>query len=51
MMEHILKNAQIVYSKDNFNKFDEVSKFSNGCAITVLGKLVLTSTGKQPFEI
>jgi len=44
------KNAQLVYSKDN-SEFDTYCKYGTGCAITVMGKLVLTPENKQPFEI
>ena len=44
------KNAQLVYSKDN-QDFDSYCKYGTGCAVTVMGKLVLTPDNKQPFEI
>lgn len=44
------KSAQLVYSKDN-KDFDVYSKYGTGCAITVMGKFVLTPENKQPFEI
>src|SRR5690554_1938692 len=45
-----LSNIQIVYDKELEN-FDEVSKFRVGCSLTVTGKIVLTPTMKQPYEI
>ncbi len=45
------KNAQLVYIKESFKKFEDLSKYNNGSAITVLGKFVVTKGGKQPFEI
>ena len=44
------KSAQLVYSKDN-KDFDEYAKYGTGCALTVMGRLVLTPENKQPFEI
>lgn len=44
------KSAQLVYSKDN-KDFDAYSKYGTGCAITVMGRFVLTPENKQPFEI
>lgn len=44
------KNAQLVYSKDN-SDFDAYCKYGTGCAVTVMGKFVLTPENKQPFEI
>ena len=44
------KSAQLVYSKDN-KDFDDYAKYGTGCAITVMGRLVLTPENKQPFEI
>ena len=45
------KNAQLVYLKENFKDYDEAKKYSTGSALTVMGKLVFTPDGKQPFEI
>ena len=44
------RNAQLVYSKDN-NDFDSYCKYGTGCALTIMGKLILTPENKQPFEI
>ena len=44
------KSAQLVYSKDN-KDFDDYSKYGTGCALTVMGRFVLTPENKQPFEI
>lgn len=45
------ENAQIVYTSEVLNNYDEVSKYLTGTAISVVGKLVLTPDMKQPFEI
>ena len=45
------KNAQLVYFKESFSQYDEVKKYATGSALTVMGKLVFTPDGKQPFEI
>ena len=44
------RNCQLVYKSDLSN-FEEVSKYSTGCAINVTGKLKATPEGKQPYEI
>ena len=44
------KSAQLVYSKDN-KDFDEYAKYGTGCALTVMGRFVLTPDNKQQFEI
>ena len=44
------KSAQLVYDKDN-KDFNEYSKYGTGCAVTVMGRFVLTPGNKQPFEI
>ncbi len=44
------KSAQLVYSKED-KEFETYCKYSTGTALTVMGKLVLTPMGKQPFEI
>ncbi|MCD8209455.1 MAG: asparagine--tRNA ligase [Coprobacillus sp.] len=43
-------NAQIVYSND-IKDFDVCKALRTGCAVTIVGKLVLTPELKQPFEI
>ena len=43
-------NLQIVYDKDLAN-FDEVSKYRVGCSLTVDGKVILTPSSPQPFEL
>ena len=43
-------NLQIVYDKQITN-FDEVSKFRVGCSLTVDGKVILTPSSPQPFEL
>lgn len=45
------KNAQIVYDKEVLENFAEVSHFSTGSSIHIVGKFVLTPEMKQPFEI
>lgn len=44
------KNIQIVYESSN-QFYDEFSKIKYGSAISVTGKVVLTPSNKQPFEI
>lgn len=44
------RNAQLVY-KDGCKDFPMIEKLSSGSAITILGKLIATPDGKQPFEI
>ena len=44
------KSAQLVYDKENDN-FVDYCKYGIGDALTVMGKLVLTPSNKQPFEI
>lgn len=44
------RNAQLVYNVELKN-FQEVEKYSTGSAISVIGKLIITPDGKQPFEI
>lgn len=45
------KNAQIVYDKEILENFVEVSHFSTGSSIHIVGKFFLTPEMKQPFEI
>ena len=45
------KNAQIVYDKEVLDNFVEISHFSTGSSIHIVGKFVLTPEMKQPFEI
>jgi asparaginyl-tRNA synthetase len=44
------KNAQLVYQQA-LSDFDMMTKLGTGTAISVTGKLVKTSTNKQPFEL
>ncbi len=44
------RNAQLVY-KAELKNFKEVSKFSTGAAVSIIGKFKATPEGKQPFEI
>ena len=44
------KNIQIVYESSN-NFYDEFAKIKYGSAISITGKVVLTPSNKQPFEI
>lgn len=44
------KNIQIVYESSN-NFYDEFAKIKYGSAISITGKVVLTPSKKQPFEI
>ena len=43
-------NVQVIYDADLSN-FEEVSKYRVGVSVKVVGKVVLTPTMKQPFEI
>ena len=45
------KSVQIVIEQDGIANYDEVVHFGNGSSILVSGMLVLTPSGKQPFEI
>ncbi|MGI5881344.1 MAG: asparagine--tRNA ligase [Syntrophomonadaceae bacterium] len=45
------RNAQIVYYRENNLEFDPWTHISLGSAIEVVGKLVLTPDGQQPFEV
>jgi asparaginyl-tRNA synthetase len=45
------KNAQLVYLKSQNVEFDTYVTYATGSAIEIQGKLVLTPTQKQPFEI
>lgn len=45
------RNAQIVYYRDQNDEYANWTHISLGAAIDVVGKLVLTPEGKQPFEI
>ena len=45
-----LKNLQIVYDKNTSN-FEVATKVRTGAAIYVEGKIILTPTNKQPFEL
>ncbi len=44
-------NLQVVYSKDNMENFEEVSKFRVGMSVMVEGDIVLTPDAKQPLEM
>lgn len=44
------KNAQVIYTSELANN-NEVEKYNGGYALTVIGKIVFTPEGKQPFEI
>lgn len=44
------RSAQLVYDKDSDN-FEVYSKYGTGCAVTVMGKFIVTPENKQPFEI
>ena len=44
------KSIQLVYDKDN-KGFDSMAKVKYGSAIQVVGKIKLTPTMKQPFEV
>ena len=44
------KGTQLVYD-NKLNDFDEISKLHVGCAITIVGTVVKSLRGEQPFEI
>ena len=44
------RNAQLVY-KPELSNFDEVTHYTTGSSIRVVGKLKITPEGKQPFEV
>ncbi len=46
-----LKSVQIVYKGENIKNLEEVISARTGAAIVVIGKIVLTPTAKQPYEI
>ncbi len=45
------KSVQIVVERDNVSNYDEIVKQSVGSSFCVQGKLILTPTAQQPFEI
>ena len=45
------KNVQIIVEQSEVGNYDEIVHFGNGAAILVTGVLILTPSGKQPFEI
>ena len=45
------KNCQLVYDEKVVSDYKALSHVNTGAAIAVKGKLSLTPTGKQPFEI
>jgi len=45
------KNVQVVYEDGAIGNFSQVTKLPVSSAIIVRGKMVLTPTAKQPFEI
>ncbi len=44
------KSVQLVYNKES-NGYDVLTSLRTGCAIRVVGEVVLTPENKQPFEI
>ncbi len=46
-----LKQIQVVYKGENIKNLEEVIAARTGAAIRVSGKIVLTPTAKQPYEI
>lgn len=44
------RNCQCVYD-DNLSNFEAVTHYLTGTALTVIGKLIVTPDGRQPFEI
>ena len=45
------ETMQVVYSEEDLVNFKDVQKFRVGAAVKIEGKVLLTPTGKQPFEI
>ena len=45
------KNIQLVYNAEEIANYKELTHMNTGSSIEVLGRLVLTPEGKQPFEI
>lgn len=45
------KGCQVVLSKDNIKNFDDVVKQLTGTSFEIVGKVVLTPTAKQPYEV
>lgn len=43
-------NIQIVYDKE-LDNFEDVSKYRVGCSLSIKGRVVLTPSMKQPYEI
>ncbi len=43
--------VQIVYEEEKLANFAEISKLLTGCAVKIIGKLIITPEAKQPFEI
>lgn len=44
-------SLQVVFDRDEINNYDEISRLNTGSAIIVRGRVVLTPTGKQAFEL
>ena len=42
---------QIVFERGLIDNYGEVSRFGNGSAIIVTGKLIMTPDSRQPFEL
>lgn len=45
------KNLQVVFTADAVSNYKEIAKQNVGAALCVAGKLVLTPSARQPFEI
>lgn len=45
------ETIQLVYKKEITKNFDEIKSVRTGTAIDIIGKIVLTPTAKQPFEV
>ena len=45
------ETIQAVYTEEKVANFKDVQKFRVGAAVTIIGEVVLTPEGKQPFEI
>lgn len=45
------KNLQVVFTADTVSNYKEIAKQNVGAALCVVGKLILTPSARQPFEI
>ncbi|MFA5561964.1 MAG: asparagine--tRNA ligase [Eubacteriales bacterium] len=45
------QTVQVVFERDTISRYDEIARLNVGSALVVKGRVVLTPTMKQPFEI